>query len=271
MSILHMPKSATDTICESFIYQGGGALIVIDGGFESESESLKEYIIKLGGHVDAWFFTHPHDDHFGAFCGIMAAQEPGITVDRLYYNFSPDETIAANEPISAEATRKYLPMIRRIASEHGIGITTMRKGDSYSIGDCTVNVLREPDDSIVENFINNSSTVFRLDTNGKRIMFLGDLGVEGGIQLMETVPPEELASDYVQMAHHGQNGVDRDVYEAIAPSVCLWNTPTWLWDNIGNDGYDSGQFKTIIVRGWMSEIGVRKHYINSNGPYEITF
>ena len=33
MGILHMPKSATDTICESFLYQGGGAIIVIDGGF----------------------------------------------------------------------------------------------------------------------------------------------------------------------------------------------------------------------------------------------
>lgn len=269
MGILHMPRSATDTICESFLYQGGGALIVIDGGFESEADTLAGHIKRLGGHVDAWFFTHPHDDHFGAFCGIMAEGKYGISVDRLYYNFSPDETIIAGEPISAEATRKYLPMIRGICAAQGIETITMHKGDIYDIGDCRIRVLREPDDSITANFINNSSTVFRLDVNGKRIMFLGDLGVEGGQQLIETVLHEELKSDFVQMAHHGQNGVDRAVYEVISPSVCLWNTPTWLWDNMGEGGYDTGHFKTVIVRGWMSEMGPKKHYVNLNGPHEI--
>ena len=36
-STLHMLKSATDTICESFILVSEGAVIVIDGGFESEA------------------------------------------------------------------------------------------------------------------------------------------------------------------------------------------------------------------------------------------
>ena len=28
-------------------------------------------------------------------------------------------------------------------------------------------------------------------------------------------------------------------------------------------GYDSGVFHTIVVRGWMSEMGVRRHYMNT--------
>lgn len=65
------------------------------------------------------------------------------------------------------------------------------------------------------------------------------------------------------MAHHGQHGVERTVYETIQPRCCLWCTPTWLWDNIGPDGYDSGEFHTVVVRGWMSEMGVRRHYMNA--------
>ena len=71
MSTLYMMKSATDTICESFILVSGGVVTVIDGGFESEAETLYAKLRELGGHVDAWFFTHPHDDHYGAFCRLL--------------------------------------------------------------------------------------------------------------------------------------------------------------------------------------------------------
>ena len=269
MSILHMPKSATDTICESFIYHSDSGVIVIDGGFESEADVLLEKLVSLGGHVDAWFFTHPHDDHYGAFCRIMEDNGDKIKVDRLYCNFLPDELLAKHEAHYAELSSMYLAWIRTLTEKHGIERITMRRGDVYSIAGTEIHVLREPDESITENIINNSSTVFRMDVNGKRIMFLGDLGVEGGEQLLETVHAGELKSDYVQMAHHGQNGVEKAVYEAIAADICLWNTPTWLWDNMGENGYDTGGFKTVIVRGWMSEIKCKKHYVNMNGPFDI--
>lgn len=269
MGTLHMLKSATDTICESFVYSCEGALLVIDGGFESEAEVLYEKLASLGGHVTGWFFTHPHDDHYGAFCRLMTDHGSEIAVDALYYNFPADEDIIENEPYFADGSRKYLPWIRNITEKHGIRHVRMKKGDAYALGDTRIHVLREPDVSITENFINNSSTVFRMDIDGRRIMFLGDLGIEGGRQLLETVPAAELKSEFVQMAHHGQNGVDRPVYEAIAPEICLWNTPTWLWDNIGENGYDTGGYKTVIVRGWMSEIRCKKHYVNMNGPFEI--
>ena len=269
MGTLHMLRSATDTICESFVYVSGETVVVIDGGFETESETLYEKLLSLGGRVTAWFFTHPHDDHYGAFCRLMTDHGDRIKVERLYCNFPEDELIIRYEPGFADGSRRYLPWIRALVQENGIRRITMRRGDAYSLGDAVIHVLREPDAGITENFINNASTVFRMDANGRRVMFLGDLGVEGGRQLLETVPAAELRSDYVQMAHHGQNGVDRDVYEAIAPKVCLWNTPTWLWDNMGEGGYDTGNFKTVIVRGWMSELRPEKHYVNMNGPYEI--
>lgn len=269
MSKLHMLKSVRDTICESFVIESEGKVIVIDGGFEEESAILYEKLLSLGAHVDAWFFTHPHNDHFGAFCRLLEQHSAEISVDAVYCNFADDELLIKYEPIEEEHTKTYLPWIRSLIEKNGIRRITMRKGDEYLFGDARFTVLREPDTAITENFINNSTTVFRLDTNGKSVLFLGDLGVEGGQQLLETCSPSLIKADYVQMAHHGQNGVDFDVYKAVEAKVCLWCTPTWLWDNMGPNGYDSGNYKTVIVRGWMSSLGARMHYVNMNGPYEI--
>jgi len=190
MGILHMLKSATDTICESYVYDSGDGILVIDGGFESEAGVLCGKLRALGGHVAAWFFTHPHDDHYGAFCRIMEEHAGEIKVDRLYYNFPDDELICAGEPHFADETRKYLSWIREITEKCGIEQITMHAGDAYTFGDAVIRVLREPDPSIRENFINNASTVFRMDVGGRRIMFLGDLGVEGGEQLLGKAPAE---------------------------------------------------------------------------------
>ena len=270
MSTLYMMKSATDTICESFILVSEGAVIVIDGGFESEAETLYAKLRELGGHVDAWFFTHPHDDHYGAFCRLLEDHGDEISVDAVYSNFPGADWLCEHDhPRGADITRHYLPWIDRLTERFGIRSVTMHRGDRCTFGEAEFHVLREPDLSITANCVNNSSTVFRVDVNGRRILFLGDLGIEGGRQLLETVPADELKADHVQMAHHGQDGVERSVYEAVQPRCALWCTPTWLWDNMGPDGYDSGIYKTVIVRGWMSDLGVRKHYVNKDGPFAI--
>ena len=230
MRTLHMLKSATDTICQSFIFESDGTLLVIDGGFESESETLFAALRELGGHVSGWIITHPHADHLGAFCRLMEDHGADIRVDALYCHFLSEELLCTHEPHEADNTRKYLAWTEELLRRHGIRRITPCRGDVYTFGGGQVHVLREPDPQITANCINNASLVFRLDTAEHRVLFLGDLGEEGGRQLLAQTPPEELHSDYVQMAHHGQNGVEKAVYEAIQPRCCLWCTPTWLWD-----------------------------------------
>lgn len=106
MSVLHMLKSATDTICESFIYEDDGLLLVIDGGFESEAETLYRKLCMLGGQVTGWFFTHPHSDHVGTFCRLMESYGDDIRVETIYCNFLPEEVLCKYEPREAENTRK---------------------------------------------------------------------------------------------------------------------------------------------------------------------
>lgn len=150
-------------------------------------------------------------------------------------------------------------------------IVTPRKGDVFHFDSFSVTVINQASFSQSENFLNDTTVVYRLEAGGKRVLFLGDLGSLGGKKLLADVPEDEMRAEYVQMAHHGQNGVEREVYEAIRPSYCFWCTPTWLWDNRGPEGYDTGEYKTVIVRGWMSELGIKKHYVDKDAPFAIEF
>ena len=47
------------------------------------------------------------------------------------------------------------------------------------------------------------------------MLFLGDLGVEGGKQLLNSEFAEEVPSDIVQVSHHGQNGVNKEFYKRV--------------------------------------------------------
>jgi hypothetical protein len=103
----------------------------------------------------------------------------------------------------------------------------------------------------------------------KSVLFTGDLGVEGGKKLLDSPYGKLLKADYVQMAHHGQNGVDESFYRAVQPKYCLWPTPEWLWNNDGGSGPNSGPWKTMEVREWMDMLGITKHYLSALGLYKI--
>lgn len=234
-----------------------GHIAVMDGGNYGDGEHLFAALRKITGqknpHIDTWLMTHPHSDHVDAFRWMLAEHEGEWDCDRVIYHLPTVEYVdkhkyTDDEPVTVqqmeEITAKY-PDLMELAVD----------GAVYPVGDMTFTVLRVPDYETPSNVVNNGSVVYRLTCDGVSALFLGDLGVEGGEQLLAA--HGDIRSDMVQMAHHGQNGVDRPVYEAAAPSVCLWPTPKWLWDNNPGSGYNTGFWKTIIVHEWMQTLGVK--------------
>ena len=270
MAKLHMLKSIFNTINTSFILQTEGSLIVIDGGFGGEADYLYPYLKELGGKVDGWFFTHLHTDHICAALEIF--KKPDIEIKKCYFNFPSDEFL--NQPDFMQDTDHTTKITYRSVDLKTLLMSRtenviVQPGDTYEFDGFEVSVLLVGDEKLARD-VNDTSVVYRITVNGKTLLFFGDLGVSGGKQLLEKVPPELLRADYVQMAHHGQKGVTRDVYEAIKPENCFWCTPSWLWDNIGPGGYDTGDFLTVVTRGWMSEMGcVKKHYLMTEGTHVI--
>ena len=117
---------------------------------------------------------------------------------------------------------------------------------------------------------NDSSMVFKMTATDvdKSMIFLGDAFYCASKELLEE--PQKLKADAVQMAHHGQNGVSKEVYESIAPEICFFNCPEWLYNNDNGEGYNSGKWKTVEVRSWVDELGA-KSYKAFEGDQTIRF
>lgn len=245
-----------------------GRVIVVDGGTVRDAAHLLDTLRAVTGqekpHVDAWFLTHNHSDHIGALVRLLETEPDAFTVEKVYYNFPSIQFLQRNESYCAEEFLMFRPI------QYGLSqaLEFISQGDSYDVGCAHFDILYTSDPSITENASNNASSVIRMTLGGQTVLFLGDLGVEAGEKLL-AMHGGNLKSDFVEMAHHGQNGVEQDVYEAIAPKACLWCTPDWLWDNDAGKGFNTHIWKTVVVRGWMEALGVRHHFINKDGDHVI--
>lgn len=247
----------------SFILENKeGSVVVIDGGTPDDAGYLVDTLRAKGGHVKAWFITHPHSDHVGALTEILNNPESGITIDNLYYSFADLDWYHQNEEYRADMVEKAAAAFAKLPEDRLHGDIT--KGQVITVDDVTVTVMNLP--YLYEhNSINNSSVVYRFVMDGKSMLFLGDLGIEAGNQLLADCGAEALKSDIVQMAHHGQYGVTKEVYEAIRPDICMWPTPGWLWDNDNGNGPGSGPWFTHETIQWVRELGVVSNYCIKDG------
>lgn len=201
------------------------------------------------------FFSHPHSDHVGAPIEIIKDPQ-GITVDRFYASNLTVSEIQKYEPSEAHTQAEVNDAIKQ-ANQRMIELPI---GAKLIIDGVHFDVLGIKNPEIHANYINNSSVVLRVWDSGKSVIFLGDLGPEGGRKLMAGSYGKKLKSDYCQMAHHGQSGVRWEVYEAIQPSYCLWTTPKWLWENDQGKGYDTGPWTTMESRKWAEKLSVKRNY-----------
>ncbi len=241
-------------------------VIAVDGGMPGDTEGflyrLKKAAEEYGCEykIDLWLLTHPHDDHYGVFRRFSQLSRMGRSdlppVTRFAYFPLPDSFGITEHP----SLGFQLPEINAELAVTNIPLYALKKGDRFVFGSLTVDIMRVTNQNITQNTFNNSSLVIRFTEKRDRKadftwIILGDLGVEGGRELLNMYPGK-LKADAVQMAHHGQNGVDRPVYEAIAPRFAFWTTPDWLWTNtLPGQEPGKGPWATLTVRAWMDELG----------------
>lgn len=241
-------------------------IVVVDGGVPSSIGFLEDYLIQLGGEVHTWITTHPHIDHIGVLPQII--QSGRVVINRIVHTAIDEELVRLHEPNSYQWVKEYYDILRNSQ----IPIIDVTTQDVFSLGDgVELSILGDKNDNILVNLVNNSSLVFKIKSSTKSVLFLGDLGVEGGNEILKNSMLEELKVDYVQMAHHGQDGVNRNFYTQINAKYALWPTPTWLWENnLDAKGIDTGKWKTLIVRRWMEELEIKKNYVSGiDGTIQI--
>jgi beta-lactamase superfamily II metal-dependent hydrolase len=255
--------SQTDTIGMSYVIRTiGGKIIVVDGGVASDASYLKTFLERLGNNVEAWFISHAHEDHFDALKEILL--NPGkIKIKNIYASLSDEAWVGQYGPDGLKPLQQFNAALR---DSHQV-ITNLKLGSTIKIDGIRVAVLGvanpELHTSAITSAINNSSVVLRMSDLRKSVLFLGDCGRDCGEKLLHSKCRNKIHADYVQMAHHGQNGVDEAFYQAVQPSYCLWPTPLWLWNNDEGKGKNTGPFLTLVVRAWMDKLHIKHHYVSS--------
>ena len=237
-----------------------GLVLVVDGGSYADADFLRRFLASIGGRVDYWLITHAHEDHFGALTKMHDGfAAPVLDIGEIIWNF-PDRTwCEKHEPRCAKPIchwfDEFLP---------GAG-SKVRRGDCtpgriVKFGSWSFEILNDPILCHRE-AINNTSTCLTVTAGGKRWLVTGDLAVEGGKRLAG-LRGDEIRHDVVFMAHHGQNGVNKDFYAAVKPEIAVWPTPDWLWDNRAlKQTAGSGPWMTNYTKCWLQELGVKKNYV----------
>ncbi|MBE7057084.1 MAG: MBL fold metallo-hydrolase [Ruminococcaceae bacterium] len=260
---IYQLSTSDDALMMSYlIVTGNGNVIMIDGGMTGSSSynilynQLKRYgkIKDRDNVVDAWIFTHPHNDHVKAFCYIWQ-QHPELEIKNFYYNFPTEQEILAmpkEEHVYTEDLAFFINTFNKNKESDTAfdEYPEVQEGDSFTIDGVKFEILQtyESWSSLCKN-VDDSSMVVKMTAGGQSVLFLGDLREDGGKILLEKYS-DELKSDIVQMSRHGQNGVEKEVYEAINPQICLWPTPLWVWES---------NVSTKEIKGWMQDIGVKYH------------
>ncbi len=251
---IHMLKSVTDTICDSFIITTeDGKVIVIDGGHKTETDYFVEYLKAATGqrkpHIDAWFLSHAHDDHCEVFLEVVEHRAGALSFDKVYANFPEASFYDGYDEWAFEVIGNY----DRLKPAFADKAAELHEGDVFSVGAARFTVFYTFNPEWKS--CNEGSTIMRMDLGGSRVMFTGDASVKSGSYVVEKYADSgQLDCDICKMAHHGQDGVDRNFYEAVSPEVCLWPTPTWVYENT------NGNLTTFETRAWVKELGVRKEY-----------
>ena len=235
-------------------------MIVIDGGLGEDAKNLLKYIQNHDNKVDYWFLTHNHNDHAGAFVEIMKSDD--VQVDNIYVSLNEKEWYQVNETTRAEFSETLIDTLNEEKIKDKVKSPELN--EIINIDDINVEILGIRNPEFTENPGNEQSMVIKFDTGKTKLLILGDTGEKSSEKLLLN-QKDKLKSDIVQMAHHGQAGATEELYKAVNPTICLWPTPEWLWNNDNGNGYGSGNWKTLEVRKWIDNIGVRENYVEKDG------
>jgi glyoxylase-like metal-dependent hydrolase (beta-lactamase superfamily II) len=249
-----------------------GKLVMMDGGNEErymEKAYLSTAIRALLGigekdyfEIEAWFLTHGHDDHYGEMSMMLKEYDKysNYKINNIYFDF-PDFINSPWKDYNLSSLNNLKDRLDNYAKINGIDCggkryydllngavinsKSVEDGLTITIDGVNFEILQTYDET--DDQVNGNSLVIRVqDCNkkSKTCLFLGDASVVSGERLLKKYG-KKLKSDIVQLAHHGQAGVDKPVYDAVDAELRLWPIPNWVWN-------DRTRFKTEETRRWFN-------------------
>ena len=205
------------------IRSGGGTNIMIDGG-SSDNGQVGEYVIAPvlryygAAHIDYAIVTHGDNDHVSGLKYLLETKNTGVVIDNII--------------LPMYGAQESLEEIKTAAEQAGVNIMYMKSGDVLSVqrgvlfktdgrdmAKISLSFLYPGSETGI-NDVNELSAVVRLDHQGYRMLFTGDLGEAGEKLLLEH--GIDVDADVLKVGHHGSRYSSSEVFlDAVAPKIAV--------------------------------------------------
>ena len=201
-----------------------GRFVIFDGGYAncSDADNIYRYMQEMNLREDgkiviaAWFMSHPHADHHGAFDTFMAK----------YYNDVTIEYFVANSPTEEYYGDKHwmITTMPSLLKKGNIKLIKPHTGQVLTFCGTKFEILLTHETVLgAYGGGNDACTVVRIIENGHSILLSAD--ASGGMcAKMISLYGDALKSDILQLNHHGVSGGTTAFYQAVDPTYALWTT-----------------------------------------------
>ncbi len=249
-----------------------GRFIVIDGGIWGSEDTKAGEVVRLYNYlaensengeirIAAWIFTHIHCDHVNVAWKFEQMYGEQVTIERYMHNFIDYGYLLSVENTDLEKGTYDVvyPRMTELLSRYDNAI--LHTGQIYTIGNASIEILYTHEDFYPKplSIVNNSSTIMRITVEGNTILIAGD-AEEDAQQVALDNNGYGLCSDFVQMTHHGWNGL-RNFYRyaeggTYTIALCPQNKNSssanitankWLVDNSDEFYIASGGIKEFVL------------------------
>lgn len=202
-----------------FIRGPSGKCYLVDGGSSDVSSvgkyRLEPFLASQGvSQLDYVFLSHGDSDHMSGLLEILENQDLGIRVQTLVL---PTEAVH-DEKIKELAAAAKKNDTRVAVIEAGQSLTEKKSLEDTPL---TFTCLRPSQDYTGE-IGNGSSMILLLNYGEFDMLFTGDVGQDGEMDMTEKMPDTLALVDVLKVAHHGSKSSSaKSFLQQVSPSVAL--------------------------------------------------
>ncbi|MBQ7383864.1 MAG: MBL fold metallo-hydrolase [Clostridia bacterium] len=224
------------TNCGFVLRLADGRFVVFDGGMQEHASDVYK-IIKdqnvISGKpvIAAWMLTHGHGDHIGAPIKFISDYSSKVELQSFVHNLPGydiynGKNTAEIDPadVSAallESSTTLYEKIEKLYPEAKIIVA--HAGQKFEYGGIDIDILFTTENLYGKQMVdtNMSSVIYSVKGSSGRMIITGDQQ-EGGCAILNAIYGSELKCDLIQVAHHGYNGGDTDMYASMDADYAIW-------------------------------------------------
>ncbi|MCR4905010.1 MAG: MBL fold metallo-hydrolase [Clostridiales bacterium] len=178
-----------------------GHAVLIDAGSAYASSATAQIVSRYAPHIDAFFVTHPHEDHMGGAPAVLRAS----VVEALYLS-------------AAVSHESFYEDTVRTAERRKTDVVTLSSGGTWTFGDITVECF----DTFGFGYedLNDASLILRVSVDGMTLLIAGD--AERGLEGYAVDCGFDLHASILHVNHHGSSSSSTERWiDAVSPKIAV--------------------------------------------------